>query len=96
MSYTRKIIQQRPNLDVDFYTPSQDVVDVLDQYKTDGKIINFDLNIESDNKLGKTMIIEFDNEVSFDEFMTETLIIESAEKRLEYCSQNLISTSLEG
>lgn len=96
MSYTRKIIQQRPNLDVDFYTPSQEVVDVLDQYKADGKIINFDLNIESDNKLGKTMIIEFDNEVSFDEFMTETLIIQSAEKRLEYCTQNLISTSLEG
>jgi len=96
MSYTRKIIQQRPNLDVDLYTPSQEVVDVLDQYKADGKIINFDLNIESDNKLGKTMIIEFDNEVSFDEFMTETLIIQSAEKRLEYCTQNLISTSLEG
>lgn len=95
MSYTRKIIQQRLNTGVEFYTPADDVVAKLEEYKSSGKIESYSLNILSENTLVKTILITFKDTSSFDDFMTNDIIVQSARSRAQHCENNLISFSLE-
>lgn len=95
MSYIRKIIQQRLNTGVDFYTPADNVVAKLEEYKASGKIESYSLNILSENTLVKTILITFKDTSSFDEFIGEDVILSSKLARAKHCENNLISTSLE-
>jgi len=95
MSYIRKVIQQRPNTSVNFFSPKDEVVNKMNEYQSSGKILNYSLNNISDDSLVKTIIITFKDIPSFDDFMNQTIFVNSAKEREKYCIDNSISFSLE-
>jgi aryl-alcohol dehydrogenase-like predicted oxidoreductase len=95
MSYTRKVIQQRPNTSVEFFSPTYEVVAKMNEYQSSGKILNYSLSNISADTLVKTIIITFKDVASFDDFMNQTIFVNSAKARETYCLNNSISFSLE-
>lgn len=95
MSYTRKVIQQRPNTSVNFFSPKDEVVAKMNEYQSSGKILNYSLSNISADTLVKTIIITFKDVLSFDDFMNQTIFVNSAKERETYCLNNSISFSLE-
>jgi len=59
MSIETKVKQTRPNSDVDFFTPGDDIVTRLDELKALGSIESYNLNELSENGLEKTMTFIF-------------------------------------
>ena len=44
MSYTVRLVQSRPNTGVEFYTPGTAQTNKLEEWKTAGKVISYNLN----------------------------------------------------
>jgi hypothetical protein len=95
MSYIRYIKQTRPNTDTSFFSPTAEVIAVINEYQSAGTIENYNLETISENQLDKEIKITFSNVNSFDQFMLEDLITESASTRTTHCTDNSISYSLE-
>ena len=54
MSYTVRLVQSRPNTGVEFYTPGTAQTNKLEEWKTAGKVISYNLNSLSADQLTKT------------------------------------------
>tara|TARA_B100001939_G_scaffold178384_1_gene153747 strand:+ start:371 stop:667 length:297 start_codon:yes stop_codon:yes gene_type:complete len=95
MSYTVRLVQSRPNTGVEFYTPGSTQLDRLEEWKTAGKIISYNLSSLSADQLTKTSTIEFNAEGNYTEFFGDSVFDEAAQARIEYNTANNISYSLE-
>jgi len=87
---TRKLIQQRPNTSVDFFTPGDDIVTRLDELKALGSIESYNLNELSENGLEKTMTFIFRDQATLSGFLDEDVSFNSRELRKSYCETNNI------
>ena len=86
---TRKLIQQRPNTSVDFYTPSDEVINLINEYAES------DLqSTVSDDNLVKTISYTLSDE-NYTSLGSISTIINAQQDRLDYCNDNLISFSVE-
>lgn len=82
---TRKLIQQRPNTGVDFYTPSDEVLTLLNKY-TEGDI---QISVSADN-LTKT--ISFTVSEENHTLLGDNEILNNAKiDRETYCNDNSIT-----
>jgi len=85
---TRKLIQQRPNTSVDFYTPSDEVINLINEYAES------DLqSTVSDDNLVKTISYTLSNE-NYTSLRSISTIINAQQDRLDYCNTNLISFNI--
>ncbi len=85
---TRKLIQQRPNTSVDFYTPSDEVINLINEYAES------DLqSTVSDDNLVKTISYTLSNE-NYTSLGSISTIINAQQDRLDYCNTNLISFNI--
>jgi len=85
---TRKLIQQRPNTSVDFYTPSDEVINLINEYAES------DLqSTVSDDNLVKTISYTLSNE-NYTSLGSISTIINAKQDRLDYCNTNLISFNI--
>ena len=91
---TYKLIQQRPNTEVDFYTPSDISLSKINEYISAGKINGSLTSIISDNQLIKTLTLEIDDDF-YEEILNDVTLSDEVEKRIAYCDKNLISFSVE-
>ena len=85
---TRKLIQQRPNTSVDFYTPSVEILNLLNQH-IDGDITT----VVSDDNLTQTitMILSEENHT----LLGVNDILNNAKiDRENYCNANSISFNI--
>lgn len=86
---TRKLIQQRPNTSVAFYTPSDEVINLINEYAEN------DLqSTVSDDNLVKTISFTLSPE-NYTSLRAISTIINAQQDRLNYCNDNLISFSVE-
>ena len=95
MSYTVRLVQSRPNTGVEFYTPGSTQLDRLEEWKTAGKIISYNLSSLSADQLTKTSTIEFNAEGNYTEFFADSVFDEGAQARIAHNTANSISYSLE-
>jgi len=85
---TRKLIQQRPNTSVDFYTPSDEVINLINEYAES------DLqSTVSDDNLVKTISYTLSDE-NYTSLGSISTIINAQQDRLDYCNTNLISFNI--
>ena len=85
---TRKLIQQRPNTSVDFYTPSDEVINLINEYAES------DLqSTVSDDNLVKTISYTLSNE-NYTSLGNIDTVINAQQDRLDYCNTNLISFNI--
>ena len=85
---TRKLIQQRPNTSVAFYTPSDEILNLLNEY-TDSDVTT----AVSDDNLTQTitMILSEENHT----LLGENNTLNNAKiDRENYCNDNLISFNI--
>ena len=81
---TRKLIQQRPNTSVDFYAPSVEILNLLNQH-IDGDITT----VVSDDNLTQT--ISFDISEENHTLLGDNVILNNAKiDRENYCNDNSI------
>ena len=86
---TRKLIQQRPNTSVAFYTPSDEVINLINEYAEN------DLqSTVSDDNLVKTISYTLSNE-NYTSLGKIDTVINAKQDRLSYCNANSISFSVE-
>jgi|TARA_B110000285_G_scaffold19174_1_gene18619 hypothetical protein len=90
MSIETKVKQTRPDSDVDFFTPGDDIVTRLDELKTSGNIESYNLNELSENGLEKTMTFVFKDQATLSGFLDEDVSFTSRELRKSYCETNNI------
>ena len=94
MPKIRKLIQERPSEDVEFYSPGEITVNKINEYVSAGKTTGLETTISIDN-LVKTMTIEFTTEEDFINYVNEDTILTSAANAIEYLEDNEIAFSLE-
>jgi len=95
MSYTVKLVQQRPNTGVEFFNPSEAVINKLEEYKSLGKIISYDLLSTSADQLVRTLSVVYNSIEDYTSAINEDVFVESASLRELYCDDNSISWSVE-
>ena len=95
MAHIRKLIQTRPNKDVDFFTPGVNVIDVINSYISSGKILENYTSTTSGDELTNTISIKFNTEQDWLEFKGEQVAYDSSVQRYDHCSSNSISWSVE-
>ena len=93
MAHIRKLIQTRPNKDVDFFKPGVNVINVINSYISSGKILENYTSINSEDELTNTISIKFNTEQDWNEFQTNEIVFDSAVDRYNHCSSNKISWS---
>tara|TARA_B110000285_G_C15021725_1_gene561926 strand:- start:18 stop:290 length:273 start_codon:yes stop_codon:yes gene_type:complete len=85
---TRKLIQQRPNTSVAFYTPSDEVINLINEHAES----NLQSTVSADN-LTKT--ISFTVSEENHTLLGNNEILNNAQQdRLDYCDDNGISYSI--
>ena len=94
MPRKRKLIQERPSEDVEFYSPGEITVNKINEYVSAGKTTGLETTI-SENNLVKTMTIEFTTEEDFINYVNEDTILTSADNAIQYMDDNKIAFSLE-
>jgi len=94
MPKIRKLIQERPSEDVEFYSPGEITVNKINEYVSAGKTTGLETTI-SENNLVKTMTIEFTTEEDFINYVNEDTILTSADNAIQYMDDNKIAFSLE-
>ena len=94
MPKIRKIIQERPSEDVEFYSPEEKTINKINEYVSLGKTTGLETTI-SENNLVKTMTIEFTTEEDFVNYINEDIILTSSANAIKYMANNQIAFSLE-
>ena len=89
-----KLIQQRPNKDVSFYSPSELSLSKINEYISAGKISGPLSSDTSSDSLVNTMSLTINDE-NYDEIINDTVFTSEVENRINYCNDNLISWSVE-
>lgn len=95
MSYTVKLLQQRNSTNIDFFSVSDDVIKKIEEYKSSGRIINYDFSDISEDELIKTMFITFNSLDDYTLAINEKVFIDSAISRQTHCDEHSISWSVE-
>jgi len=95
MSYTAKLIQSRPNTTVDFFSPIDQVVTELNNYKSSGQVISYNLNEVSEDQLTKTMTVVYASVDDYLQITATKTFDDSGASRIAYCATNNISFSIE-
>ena len=95
MAHIRKLIQTRPNKDVDFFKPGVNVINVINSYISSGKILENYTSINSEDELTNTISIKFNTEQDWNEFQADQVAFDSSVDRYNHCSSNSISWSVE-
>ena len=85
---TRKLIQQRPNISVDFYTPSVEVLNLLNQY-TDSAVTT----VVSDDNLTQTITVIM-NQTDYDSLGANDILNNAKIDRENYCNDNSITFNI--
>ena len=83
--------QLRPSTDVDFHSPSAEVLARIDTFETAGKITSKSLNQISEDTLTKVSAATFNTEANFNEFVDDEDVVEHGEARETYCTNNGIT-----
>ena len=95
MAHTRKLIQTRPNREVDFFVPGIEVINLINSYISSGKILENYTSTTSENELTNTISIKFNTEQDCNEFQIDKIAFDSSVDRYNHCSSNSISWSVE-
>jgi hypothetical protein len=91
MAHLRRLIQQRPNTTVDFFIPGESAINVIESYKTQGKILSYTNTNQSDTV--NVIEIKFNTQDDYIQFQNETDINTSSMERYNHCSNFKISWS---
>ena len=89
MAHTIKLVQTRPNKDVEFHTGGAKFLAVKADMKKEGKILSEE-GTNDETGLIRTWSITFDTENSADEFFGDPIMQAYDRDRLTYNSLNLI------
>ena len=88
----QKLVQQRPNTGVAFFTNSAEAIAKLKEYTDAGKIVKSESI--SEDQLVKTIELEYTSVDDYNNFIEEDIgLIEKADRE-SYCADNSISFSL--
>ena len=91
-----RLIQQRPNVNVDFFEPDAAGKSLIEQFVNENKISADGLTVSfSDDQLVKTNTMNFTSDESFEEFKNNSTVNTNNLRRRTYCDENSISWSLE-
>jgi len=94
MTYTRKLIQARPSKDIKFFAPGPAAINLVENYKSLGKILEYKSEM-SENDIVNTITIKFANEDEYKNYFSKDIIaITSAQERYDYCMENCISFNI--
>ena len=85
---TRKLIQTRPNTSVDFFTPSAEVLNLLNQY-TESAVTT----VVSDDNLTQTITVIM-NETDYNSLDGNAILENSKTDRENYCNNNSITFNI--
>lgn len=88
----QKLVQERPNTGVPFFTNSADGVALLKQYTDAGRITKTESI--SENQLVKTIELDYASEEDFVAFKLEEVREKERIAREAHCAENSISFSL--
>ena len=94
MAHIRRLLQTRPNADTNFFVPETDLNNLVETYKSSGKILEY-TSINNEDGLTNTISLKFNTIDDWNEFQLETVADTSARERYDYCSSNSISWSVE-
>jgi hypothetical protein len=86
--------QLRPSTDVDFHSPSAEVLARIDTFETAGKITSKSLNQISEDQLTKVSSATFNTDGDFNEFKDDVSISDHFAARETYCTDNNITLTL--
>ena len=92
---THKLIQQRPNTEVPFYTPSADSLARINQYVSNGVITAAPTNETSDNGLINTLTMHIVNDNDYDTLANDPVFVAEKQARNTHCASNSISYNVE-
>ena len=88
----QKLIQERPNTDVAFFTNTAQAIAKLKEYTDAGKITASESM--SENQLVKTTELIYASNTDFIDFGNEQIGVIEKENRESYCDENNISFNL--
>ena len=94
MAHIRRLLQTRPNADTNFFVPETDLNNLVETYKSSGKILEY-TSVNSEDGLTNTISLKFNTVDDWNAFQLEPIADSSALDRYNYCSSNLISWSVE-
>jgi hypothetical protein len=92
---THKLVQQRPNTEVPFYTPSADSLARINQYVSNGVITAAPINETSDNGLINTLTMHIVNDNDYDTLANDPVFVAEKQARNTHCANNSISYNVE-
>jgi len=95
MAHIRRLIQTRPNTDVNFFTPGTNIINLINNYVSSGKILENYTSITSGDELTNTISLKFNTVQDWNEFKSEVVAYDSSVERYNHCSSNSISWSVE-
>jgi len=95
MSYTVRLVQSRPNTDTEFWAPPADQVARLEEWKSAGKIVSYEIaNLSEDQKVNTSSVV-LNAITDFADFETDSKFLEGTNARIAHCAANAISYSVE-
>ena len=92
---THKLVQQRPNTEVPFYTPSADSLARINQYVSNGVITAAPTNETSDNGLVNTLTMYIVNDVDYETLANDPVFLLEKQARITHCTENSITWNVE-
>lgn len=88
----QKLVQERPNTDIAFFTNSAEGIAKNKEYTDAGKITKTESI--SENGLVKTIEFEYNSLDDYNNFILDEVILNEKSSREKYCADNSISFSL--
>ena len=92
---THKLVQQRPNTEVPFYTPSADSLARINQYVSNGAITAAPTNETSDNGLVNTLTMYIVNDNDYETLANDPVFLLEKQARNTHCANNNITWNVE-
>lgn len=83
--------QIRPSTEVDFHSPSAEVLTRIGTFETAGKITSKSLNQISEDQLTKVSSATFNTKEDFNEFINDDVVVDHSGTRDTYCTDNGIT-----
>lgn len=93
MSYKVKLLYTKPNAEVSIHTAPEGLTDLIDSMFDAGKITQ--KPVETIDGLTYTYEIVFTDQDAFNEYNEQEVVNENYNIRLEHCTTNAISHSVE-
>lgn len=92
---THKLVQQRPNTEVPFYTPSADSLARINQYVSNGVITAAPTNETSDNGLVNILTMYIVNDNDYETLANDPVFLLEKQARITHCANNSITWNVE-